>query len=84
MLNIVENIEEVNNHSSITYPVSVIKDANNVDEAKAFEISYLQMKHKKYLKSMDIKSVSIKKQGYKLWIFHRYGYRLKQHFLQPL
>ena len=34
---IVENIEEVNNHSSITYPVSVIKDAKNIDEAKAFE-----------------------------------------------
>ena len=34
---IVENVDEVNNHSSITYPVSVIKDSNNVDEAKKFE-----------------------------------------------
>ena len=34
---IVENIDEVNNHSSITYPVSVIKDSTNADEAKKFE-----------------------------------------------
>ena len=34
---VVENVEEVNNHSSITYPVSVIKDSTNVDEAKKFE-----------------------------------------------
>ena len=34
---IIENIDEVNNHSSITYPVSVIKDSNNVHEAKKFE-----------------------------------------------
>ena len=34
---IVENVDEVNAHSSITYPVSVIKDSNNIDEAKKFE-----------------------------------------------
>ena len=34
---IVENVDEVNEHSSITYPVSVIKDSNNIDEAKKFE-----------------------------------------------
>lgn len=36
-VSIVENVDEVNNHSSITYPVSVIKDSTNVDEAKKFE-----------------------------------------------
>ena len=34
---IVENVDEVNEHSSITYPLSVIKDSNNIDEAKKFE-----------------------------------------------
>ncbi|WP_297711943.1 molybdate ABC transporter substrate-binding protein [Clostridium sp.] len=36
-VSIVENVDEVNNNSSITYPVSVIKDSTNVDEAKKFE-----------------------------------------------
>lgn len=36
-VSIVENVDEVNNHSAITYPVSVIKDSTNVDEAKKFE-----------------------------------------------
>lgn len=34
---IVENVEEVNNHSSIIYPVSVIKASTNAEEAKKFE-----------------------------------------------
>ena len=33
---IVENVQ-VNEHTPITYPVSVIKDSKNIDEAKAFE-----------------------------------------------
>lgn len=36
-VSIVENVDEVNQHSAITYPVSVIKDSNNIDEAKKFE-----------------------------------------------
>lgn len=36
-VSIVENVDEVNNHSSITYPVSVIKDSTNVEEVKKFE-----------------------------------------------
>ena len=34
---IVENIDEVNNHSKIVYPVSVIKDSKNIEDAKNFE-----------------------------------------------
>lgn len=36
-VSIVENVEEVNEHSAITYPVSVIKDSSNIDESKKFE-----------------------------------------------
>ena len=36
-VSIVENVDEVNDHSPITYPVSVIKASNNIDEAKKFE-----------------------------------------------
>lgn len=36
-VSIVENIQQVNEHSTITYPVSVIKDSSNIDEAKKFE-----------------------------------------------
>ena len=34
---IVENINEVNEHSPITYPVSVIKASTKADDAKEFE-----------------------------------------------
>ena len=36
-VDIVENVDEVKEHSSITYPVSVVKDSDNVEEAKKFE-----------------------------------------------
>ena len=51
---IVENIDEVNNHSSITYPVSVIKDSTNADEAKKFEHFIYWMHTKIFEKCMDI------------------------------
>lgn len=34
---IVENINEVNNHSKIIYPISVIRDSKNIEDAKKFE-----------------------------------------------
>lgn len=36
-VNVVKNVPEVNEHSPIIYPVSVIKDSKNIEEAKKFE-----------------------------------------------
>jgi len=54
---IIENIDEVNNHSSITYPVSVTKDSNNVDEAKKFEDFLFTDAAQKIFKKYGYKSV---------------------------
>lgn len=54
---IIENIDEVNNHSSITYPVSVTKDSNNVHEAKKFEDFLFTDAAQKIFKKYGYKSV---------------------------
>ena len=55
--NLVENVDEVNNHSSITYPVSVIKDSTNVEEAKKFEDFLFTDEAQKIFEKYGYKSV---------------------------
>ncbi len=57
-VNIVENVDEVNNHSSITYPVSVIKDSTNVEEAKKFEDFLFTDSAQKIFEKYGYKSVN--------------------------
>ena len=54
---IVENVDEVNEHSSITYPVSVIKDSTNVEEAKKFEDFLFTDEAQKIFEKYGYKSV---------------------------
>ena len=54
---VVENVEEINNHSSITYPVSVIKDSTNVEEAKKFEDFLFTDEAQKIFEKYGYKSV---------------------------
>lgn len=56
-VSIVENIEQVNDHSPITYPVAVIKASTNVDEAKKFEDFLFADEAQKIFEKYGYKSV---------------------------
>lgn len=56
-VSIVENVEQVNDHSPITYPVSVIKVSTNVDEAKKFEDFLFTDEAQKIFEKYGYKSV---------------------------
>lgn len=56
-INIVKNINEVNEHSPITYPVSVIKSSTKIDYAKEFEDFLFTDEAQKIFEKYGYKSV---------------------------
>lgn len=56
-VSIVENVPEVDEHSPITYPVSVIKDSDNIDKAKKFEDFLFTDEAQKIFEKYGYKSV---------------------------